>query len=82
MPTNQTDEVLREKAKQRVGLKLHFTIALGVNALMWVIYTLTRGSYPWPLWVMAGSILGLTIHWLAVSSSFLSVEKEYQKLKK
>ncbi len=79
---NQDDEALREKAKQRVGLKLHLTIALGVNVLMWVIYLLTWPGYPWPLWVMAGSILGLAIHWLAVFSSFLSVEREYQKLKK
>jgi hypothetical protein len=81
--TNSPDtEALREKAKQRVGLKLHLTIALGVNALMWVIYFSTGGGYVWPLWVLAGSVLGFTIHWLAVYSRFLSVEKEYQKLKK
>ena len=81
MSTHQDDNLLHEIAKQRVGFKLHIVIALGVNILMWAIYHLTWTGYPWPLWTLAASLISLGIHWLVVFSSFLSVDKEYKKLK-
>ena len=79
--SEQYDMSLREHAKKRVGFKLHILIALGGNVLMWVIYYLTWTGYPWPLWFLAGSLLSLLIHWLAVFSGIFSTEKEYERLR-
>jgi len=77
----QNDTTLRDRAKKRVGFKLHIVIALGGNAVMWLIYYLTWTGYPWPLWFLAGSLVSLFIHWLAIFSGIFSTEKEYERLR-
>ena len=77
-----TDAELKDRAKKRVGFKLHVAIAAGGNALMWIIYYLTWTGYPWPIWFLIGSLISLVIHWLVVFSGVFSTDKEYERLRK
>ena len=65
MTTEQNDQDLRAKAKQRVGMKMGFYIHALVYALvnlgLWAIATI-GGRGAWNLWPLAGWGLGLAIH--------------------
>lgn len=79
-----TDNQLHELARKRVDFRRHLVVYFVVNATFWIIWYITGQGYPWPVWPMAGWGIGVIFHYIFEfrSSSFLSEEEEYQKLKK
>ncbi len=64
-----TESELRELATQRVrgrlGLSIHLSIYLIVNAGLFAIWLLSGAHYPWFLWPMFGWGIGVVSHILA-----------------
>jgi hypothetical protein len=79
-----TDNQLHELAHKRVEFRIHLIVYCVINAALWLIWFVTGQGYVWPVWPMAGWGIGVVFHYLFDyrSSSFLSEENEYKKLKK
>jgi hypothetical protein len=80
---NPSDTLLHELARKRVEFRRHLVVYCIINGSLWLIWWLTGGSYPWPVWPMVGWGIGLIFHYLfdyRVSSLF-SEEEEFKKLK-
>jgi hypothetical protein len=79
-----TDTELHQLAKKRVEFRSHFLVYLVVMAALWSIWFFTGQHYMWPVWPMAGWGIGLVFHYFFEyrSSSFLSEEEEFRKLKR
>ncbi|SFE92840.1 hypothetical protein SAMN04488541_101047 [Thermoflexibacter ruber] len=43
------DQQIIEKAKRRIGFKIHFTIFLLLFPINWLIWILTDTTYLWPV---------------------------------
>jgi len=87
-----SEEEVREKAekrvKERMGLLSYLGSWLLVNLLMVVIWLLSGRGYPWFLWVLGGTSIGLCFALVAYFSGQSSdsrkdkmVEKEMEKIK-
>ena len=79
-----TDKQLRELAHKRVEFRTHLIVYIVTNTALWGIWWFTWRGYPWPIWPLLGWGIGLVFHYLFDyrSSTLLSEEEEYQKLKK
>lgn len=79
-----TDKQLHELAHKRVEFRTHLIVYFVVNAGLWLIWFFTYRGYMWPIWPTAGWGIGLIFHYLFEyrTSTLLSEEEEYQKLKK
>ncbi len=84
-----SDEVLREKARQRaedkVGFFVHLGVYLTVNAFFWVLWFTTGQGYPWPVFIMAAWGIGVVAHGIGVfaGGSYVErlAEKEFHRMK-
>jgi len=79
-----SDTQLRELAKKRVDFWRHLIVYFVIITMLWVIWYVTDGSYPWPIWPMGGWGVGLIFHYLFDyrSSNLFSEEEEFKRLKK
>ena len=79
-----TDAQLRELARKRVDFRRHLVVYFVTNAVLWTIWLVTGQGYLWPVWPLAGWGIGVLFHYIFEyrSSSLLSEEEEYKKLKK
>ena len=90
------DPALWEIKKKRAGFKSNLISYLIVNAFLWAIWyfsssqsqdfgfeEISRGIFPWPLWVTLGWGVGLAFHFAGayIFPKANSVESEYEKLK-
>jgi energy-coupling factor transporter transmembrane protein EcfT len=71
---------IMEKAKRRIGFKIHFAIFVLLLPLNWPIWYFTDTIYMWPIWPTLGWGLGIFFHWLAAfhADKFFSLSKEYK----
>ncbi|MGE5519135.1 MAG: 2TM domain-containing protein, partial [Candidatus Dadabacteria bacterium] len=78
-----TDHQIHEIARKRVGFRAHLVVYLVTNAAFWIIWLATGQGYLWPVWLMALWGIGLVFHYMFDyrTTSFLSEEEEYKKLK-
>lgn len=79
-----SDLQLHELARKRVEFRVHLTVYLVVNAVLWAIWYFTGRGYLWPVWPTAGWGIGVIFHYLFDyrTSRLLSEEEEFQKLKR
>jgi len=80
---DQISQNIMNRAKRRLGFKIHFLVYASVISMNWLVWLLTWTGYAWPIWPTLGWGIGLAIHFLAVfgAGNLLSVEREYNKLK-
>lgn len=56
----------RERALARLhkkrDLQGHVVTYVVVNAVLWTIWAITGGGYPWPAWVTGGWAIGLILN--------------------
>jgi len=78
-----TDVQLRELVCKWVDFRRHLVVYFVTNAVLWLIWLVTGQGYAWPVWPMAGWGIGVLFHYIFEyrSSSLLSEEEEYKKLK-
>ena len=78
-----SDKQLHELARKRVEFRRHLIVYLVINGVLWLLWYVTGSQYPWPVWPMAGWGIGLIFHYMFEyrSSSLLSEDEEYEKLK-
>ena len=79
-----SENQLHELARKRVEFRRHLVVYFVIISILWMIWFLTGAGYIWPIWPMAGWGIGVIFHYLFEyrSSSFLSEEEEYKKLKR
>jgi hypothetical protein len=61
-----TETQIVEKAKRKLGFKIHFVIFLLTCPINWVIWFFTDTTYVWPIWPTLGWGIGILFHWLGV----------------
>jgi 2TM domain-containing protein len=54
--------IARRRANAKLGLYIHATVYVVVNAFLALVQTQTTPQYAWALWPAAGWGLGLAIH--------------------
>ena len=79
-----SDNQLHELARKRVEFRRHLVVYFVIISILWMIWFLTGAGYIWPIWPMAGWGIGVIFHYMFEyrSSSFLSEEEEFKKLKR
>ncbi len=86
MKENITEEEnLRKVARERVEFKRHLVVYIVIIGILGLINLVTSRHFPWFLFPAGGWGIGIIFHFLAAYGSLggaMSVEKEYQKLKK
>jgi hypothetical protein len=62
--TEQNDkrDAAIKRLKARRGFKVHAAIYVVVNALLVVLWGVSRAAYFWPSWIMLGWGIGLAFH--------------------
>ncbi len=80
---------LRRQAQMRVIFKTHALVYLTIVTFLWIVFYLTsmtndERDYVWPVWPTLGWGLVVLLHGLIAygKSDFLSVDREYERLKK
>jgi hypothetical protein len=48
------------------GFRIHLLVVLLTIPALWITWSLTNSSYPWPIWNTAVSATGLFFHRMAV----------------
>jgi len=79
------EEKLRKIARERVEFKHHLVVYIVIIGFLGLINLLTSRHFPWFLFPAGGWGIGLIFHFLSAYGPLdraISVEKEYQKLKK
>ena len=94
MTAQMTDEEIRNKATQKVRVKMsffiHLTVYLLVNAFLWIIWLVTSGgptASMWPLFPTIGWGIAIVIHGITTFAFHSDwedreVEKEISRMKK
>ena len=79
-----SENQLHELARKRVEFRRHLVVYFVIISILWMIWFLTGAGYIWPIWPMAGWGIGVIFHYMFEyrSSSFLSEEEEFKKLKR
>lgn len=54
--------IARRRVRARLGLYIHATVYVAVNAFLALVQSQTTPQYGWALWPAAGWGLGLAIH--------------------
>ncbi|HEX9184550.1 MAG TPA: 2TM domain-containing protein [Burkholderiales bacterium] len=54
--------IARRRIRARIGLYIHATVYVAVNAFLALVQSQTTPQYAWALWPAAGWGLGLAIH--------------------
>ena len=77
------DDLLRERAKNRVEFKDHVIVFVVVNAFLWFINVLWSPQLLWAFFVTFFWGLGLLFHWREAycGTHEERVEQEFRKLK-
>lgn len=64
-----TEEKIRQRIEkryeERTGLIIHMIAFIGVNIILWMIYILTGGGFPWALIVTLGWGIGAVAHFIS-----------------
>ncbi|MBP2833802.1 2TM domain-containing protein [Aquimarina sp. U1-2] len=71
-----------EKARRRVGFRIHF-IAFIIGVLInWVVWAVYPTVHIWPIWPTLGWSIGITAHYLGVfyPGKVFSIEKEINRI--
>ena len=79
------EEKLRKIARERVEFKRHLAVYVVIIGFLGLINLFTSRHFPWFLFPAGGWGIGLIFHFLSAYGPLggaMSVEKEYQKLKK
>jgi hypothetical protein len=85
----ESDQVLRDRARKRaeakVGFYIHLTIYAAVNLMLFAIWYLTGGGFPWFLIIMLFWGIGVVANAISVYGGSRYMESmtdiEYEKLK-
>ncbi|MBL4710693.1 MAG: 2TM domain-containing protein [Flavobacteriales bacterium] len=83
-----TEEKIREEAKERVAFKKHLKVYVAVNILTWAMWCLTsfkdgRTHGYWPIYSTLGWGFGVLMHYIGVyNKNESAVEREIEKIKK
>jgi len=48
------------------GFRIHLVVFLIVTPVIWLVWYLTGGTYPWPLWSTPAWAIGVLFHYLGV----------------
>lgn len=48
------------------GFKVHLLVFLIITPAIWLVWYLTHGTYPWPLWSTPAWAVGVLFHYLGV----------------
>lgn len=48
------------------GFRIHMIVFLLVIPALWLVWSLTDRSYPWPLWSTASWVTGIVFHYLGI----------------
>jgi len=77
------DTELRNLARRRVAFRSHLLVYVVVIAFLGIINLITSRDFPWFLFPAGGWGIGIIFHLISAHGhGGLSVEKEYEKLKK
>jgi 2TM domain len=84
MKNEEKNAELWQLAKARADFKIHLSVYIVINGLLWLTWFFTGGvyAYPWPIWPTVGWGIGLIFNYLAVYRFRNTAEKEYERLKK
>lgn len=76
--------IARRRANAKLGLYIHATVYVVVNAFLALVQTQTTPQYAWALWPAAGWGLGLAIHAAVVllANSGVRERMEAEELRK
>jgi len=88
MNTTQKDDMLWQIAKKRAGFKSQLISYVLVNSFLVALWFFVTGydngfRHFWPIWPILGWGIGLAFSYFGAyhNSSWMSAEKEYEKLK-
>ena len=82
MSENEINERIRRRIaireKQRNEFVTHLVSYIAVNAMLWIIFGVSRGGFPWPIFVTLGWGIGLFAHATQVyqNSAAVSAKRE------
>jgi hypothetical protein len=93
MSTEMSEQEIYEQAKKRVeekkGFFIHFSVYIGVNIFLVIIWAVTGAGFPWFVFPLGGWGIGILFHFLGVfvfsrpsSWERRQIEKEVERLKK
>lgn len=76
--------IARRRVKAKIGLAIHATVYVVVNAFLALVQSQATPQYAWALWPAAGWGIGLAIHAAAVllGSSGVRERMEAEELRK
>ena len=60
----------RSARGQRLGFRIHATVFVAVQALIFITWLLTGAGYAWFLYPLAGWGVGLAAHYAAIHNAF------------
>lgn len=82
--TEDLKRIARRRANAKLGLYIHATVYVAVNAFLALVQTQTTPQYAWALWPAAGWGLGLAIHAAVVllANSGVRERMEAEELRK
>jgi hypothetical protein len=60
----------RVDSGQRLGFRIHATVFVAVQLLIFVVWALVGGGFPWFLFALAGWGVGLAAHYAVAHDSF------------
>ena len=79
----EVDEVVASKThRRRVGLRMHASMWLAVNAFLFMIYAVTDfGGFPWFLFPAGGTLIPLALHgaWASAPVDRVKVARELER---
>ena len=93
MSTEMSEQEIYEQANKRVeekkGFFIHFSVYIGVNILLVIIWAVTGAGFPWFVFSLGGWGIGILFHFLGVfvfsrqtSWERREIEKEVERLKR
>jgi len=85
-PLTEEEKIRRrveKRLKEQADFRVHMVIFLMVNLLLWLIWLLAGGGFPWPLIVTFGWGIGVVAHYMDYNQQYGSgaerMEREVQR---
>lgn len=60
-PPDEREQAL-ERLKKRRDFGAHLFVYIVINAVVWALWALTGGGYPWPAWMSGAWGIGLILN--------------------